>query len=144
MPDYGAVPVNDEHIGISVVLARIVNLVRFDHFRWLIVQHREVQTQPFYGEAGLGKLIHANGEDLSVQSGKSVVVILQLNELRTAEGSPEATVEHQDHILVPSIRLQADLGTVQSARQCKQGRHILRRSRFRGGSSGGSGLGRGR
>ena len=108
------------------------------------LQHGEVQTQVFNRKARLRKIIHTYGQYFSVQVSKLAEVTLQLTELPAAEGSPEATIEYQDHVLVASIRFQADLRTVQGARQCKQGSDVLRRRRFGGRCCRGSGLRSGR
>lgn len=103
MPDNGPIPVNNKDIRIGITGSGVVHPVLFDHFRWPVIQHRELQPQGFYCEAGLRKVINADGQDLRVEIGELAVLTLQLPELRTAVSSPESPVEHHDDIFVASI-----------------------------------------
>ena len=103
VPDNGAMPVNDKDIGIGITGSGVVHPILLNDFRCSVIQHRELQPQGFYCEAGLRKVIHTDGQYFRVQVGELAVLTLQLPELRTAVSSPESPVEHHDDIFVASI-----------------------------------------
>jgi len=79
-----------------------------DHAQARVGEQREAQAETTRELAGVLHRVGADTDELGARPPEGLDLPVQLTELTAAEGSPVATIEHEDHTPVPGELGEAD------------------------------------